>query len=501
MATRIAHNTPVFLTDEIRRIEKLAAALPGRPQLMERAGLAAAELARNFASDSGEPVLVLAGPGNNGGDALVVARHLKQWWFKVQVVFTGDPGKLSADSTAAFNAWRDAGGAVSTDIPANQDWGLIVDGLFGIGLERDIAGRHAGLVAFMNRAKMAVLAIDVPSGLDSDSGRVLGCCVRARHTITFIGLKPGLLTLDGPDHCGELHIGTLGLDAPVLLAPNGSIIGDGVLQEVLKPRALNTHKGDYGSVGIIGGAHGMVGAALLAGRAALKLGTGRVYVGLLAKDAPLVDMMQSELMLRTADEVLKLGHLTALAVGPGLGQSPDAAFYLKWAMESSLPLVIDADGLNLIAATESLHNMLKQRGAPTLLTPHPAEAARLLGCATRDAQHDRVATARTLAGNLNSHAVLKGAGSVCASPDKTWAINASGNPGMASAGMGDVLTGLVVALLAQGADPKKALHAGVYLHGAAADAAVASGHGPVGLAASEITDAARTLLNCARREP
>lgn len=498
MTQRFPHNTPVFLTEEIRRIETLAAALPDRPQLMERAGLAAAELARDLAGNNGRPVLVLAGPGNNGGDALVVARHLKQWWFKVHVVFTGDAGKLSADATAAFSAWRDAGGTVGADIPANQDWSFIVDGLFGIGLERDIAGRYAELVAFMNQATAPVLAIDVPSGLESDSGRVLGCCVRARHTITFIGLKPGPLTLDGPDHCGELHIGTLGLDAPGLVAPKGSIIGEGVLQEASRPRALNTHKGDYGSVGVIGGAHGMVGAALLAGRAALKLGAGRVYLGSIAKDAPLVDMAQPELMLRTADDVLKLGHLTALAVGPGLGQSPDAAFCLKWAMDSSLPLVIDADGLNLIGATESLRKMLKQRGAPTLLTPHPAEAARLLGCATRDVQHDRVAAARKLAENLNSHVVLKGAGSVCASVDKTWAINTSGNPGMASAGMGDVLTGLIVALLAQGADPKQALHAGVYLHGAAADAAVASGHGPVGLTASEVSDAARTLLNRAR---
>ncbi len=495
MARHIAHNTPVFLTEEIRRIETLAAALPDRPQLMERAGLAAAELARELAGNNGRPVLVLAGPGNNGGDALVAARHLKQWWFRIHVVFTGDAGKLSADASAAFNAWRDAGGTLSADIPENQDWSLIVDGLFGIGLERDVAGSYAGLVAFMNQAKAAVLAIDVPSGLESDSGRILGCCVRARHTITFIGLKPGLLTLDGPDRCGELHIGALGLDAPRLLAPNGSIIGEGVLQEVLKPRALNTHKGDYGSIGVIGGAHGMVGAALLAGRAALKLGTGRVYLGLIAKDAPLVDMAQPELMLRTADEVLKLNHLTALAVGPGLGQSPDAAFYLKWAMEASLPLVIDADGLNLIGATESLRSALKQRSAPTLLTPHPAEAARLLGCATRDVQHDRVAAARKLAENLESHVVLKGAGSVCASPDKTWAINTSGNPGMASAGMGDVLTGIIAALLAQGADPKKGLHAGVYLHGAAADALVAKGAGPVGLTAGDTIDAARKLIN------
>jgi ADP-dependent NAD(P)H-hydrate dehydratase / NAD(P)H-hydrate epimerase len=495
MPSPIAHDTPVFLTEEIRRIEALAASMPDPPQLMERAGLAAGELARTLARDSGEPVLILAGPGNNGGDALVVARHLRQWWYKVHVVFTGDARKLSADAAAAYAAWRDAGGNVEADVPPNRDWDLIVDGLFGIGLQREVTGRYAELVSFMNRSSAPVLAIDVPSGLESDSGRVLGSCVRAQHTITFIGLKPGLLTLDGPDHCGELHLAMLGLDAAALLPPHGSLVAAGVLRDVLKPRALNTHKGDYGSVGVVGGAHGMVGAALLAGRAALKLGAGRVYVGLIAQDAPLVDMAQPELMLRSADEVLKLPHLAILAVGPGLGQSPDAAFYLQWALESSLPLVIDADGLNLIGAMPSLRDMLEKRGVPTLLTPHPAEAARLLGSATREVQHDRVAAALKLAGGLASHVVLKGAGSVCASPDGSWAINTSGNPGMASAGMGDVLTGIIAALLAQGVDAKTALHAGVHLHGAAADAAVVSGAGPVGLAAGELIDAARRLVN------
>ena len=495
MLSPIAHNTPIYRTAEIRAIEAAASTHP----LMERAGLAAAELARELAGNNGGPVLVLAGPGNNGGDAFVIARHLKQWWFKVTVVFSGDDAKLSGDATAAFRAWREAGGVTVGELPAAREWGLIIDGLFGIGLQRDVAGRHAELIAAINGMHAPKLAVDIPSGLESDTGRVMGCAVRADHTITFIALKPGLLTLDGPDHCGELHIGTLGIDAPAIKPAQGAVIGEGVLKEVLHPRRRNTHKGDYGSVGVIGGAHGMVGAALLAGRAALKLGTGRVYVGLIARDALLVDMTQPELMLRSADEVLKFGHLTALAVGPGLGQSPDAAFYLKWAMESPVPLVIDADSLNLIGATESLRNMLKQRSAQTLLTPHPAEAARLLGSTTRDVQQDRVAAALKLAQGLNSHVVLKGAGSVCAAPDGAWAINTSGNPGMASAGMGDVLTGIIAALLCQGADAKKALHAGAYLHGAAADALVAEGAGPAGLTAGESIDAARRLINASCR--
>ncbi len=495
MALHFAHNAPLYLTAEVRQIENAAAALPDPPPLMERAGLAAAELARELAGNNGKPVLVLAGPGNNGGDAFVIARHLRQWWFGVSVVFTGDERKLSADAMAALKAWRAAGGAIADAIPPSQDWSLIIDGLFGIGLQRDVAGRHAELIAAANNSGTPILAVDIPSGLESDTGRVLGRAVRAQHTVTFIGLKPGLLTLDGPDHCGEIHLCTLGLDAPALLPAHGSLIGGQVVHTALKPRTLNSHKGNFGSVGIIGGAHGMVGAALLAGRAALKLGAGRIYVGLIANDAPSFDINQPELMLRTADEVVKLDHLTCLAVGPGLGQSPDAFFYLGRTIESQLPLVIDADGLNLIAADTELKNKLKQRVIGTLLTPHPAEAARLLNTTTRDIQHDRVTAANTIARELNCGVVLKGAGSICALPDGNWAINTSGNPGMASAGMGDVLTGIIAALLAQGADMKSALHAGVYLHGAAADALVAGGIGPAGLTAGEVIDAARRLMN------
>lgn len=489
--------TPVYATALVRRIETLAAALPDKAQLMERAGLAAAELAREVCGGTGRPVLIVAGPGNNGGDAFVVARHLKQWWHNVTVVFAGDEAKLSADASAALASWRAAGGATVSAMPARQDWGLAVDGLFGIGLQREVDGHHAELVAHINRVQAPVLALDVPSGLESDSGRVMGCAVRADHTITFITLKPGLLTLDGPDHCGLLHVAALGLDAAALVPPQGTVVGAQIIGRALRPRARNTHKGDYGSVGIIGGAHGMVGAALLAGHAALRLGAGRVYLGLVERDALPVDPLQPELMLRGADDVLRLDHLTALAVGPGLGQSPDAALYLDWALAAPLPLVIDADGLNLLAATGKLKDVLKQRVNETLLTPHPAEAARLLDCPTREVQQDRVAAARSMAARYNCHVVLKGAGSVCAARDGTWAISPSGNPGMASAGMGDVLTGIIAALLAQRIEANLALRAGVWLHGAAADALVAGGIGPAGLTAGEVSDAARTLVNAA----
>ncbi len=495
MTLHAVRNTPLYRTADVRAIEATAAAQPDAPQLMELAGLAAAEVARAVAGDNGKPVLVFAGPGNNGGDAFVLARHLKQWYFNVTVVHAGEEKKLSADAGSALRAWRAAGGKTSASPLAPQQWGLVVDGIFGVGLEREIADRYAEWVAAINSLGAPVLSLDVPSGLQSDTGRVLGCAVRASHTVTFIALKPGLLTLDGPDHCGEIHLRTLGLDVQSLRPASGSLIGAEVLAGALKPRRSNSHKGDYGSVGVIGGDRGMVGAALLAGRAALKLGTGRVYVGLIARDAPLADSAQPELMLRSADEVLKLTNLSCLAVGPGLGQTPDAAFYLKWALKSHLPLVLDADALNLVAADSGLKQQLKQLDTVKILTPHPAEAARLLGTSTREVQNDRVGAATILAKSLNSLVVLKGAGSICAAPDGTWHINTSGNPGMASAGMGDVLTGIIAALLSQGSDAKTALLAGVYLHGAAADRAVADGAGPVGLTATETIEAARALLN------
>lgn len=495
MNGNLRHGQPVYSTTDVRAIEAAAAAAPNPPELMQRAGLAAASIARDVAGGNGKPVLVVAGPGNNGGDAFVVARHLKEWWFNVQVVFAGDEARLSGDARRALQEWRAAGGAVRSDFPAQQAWGLVIDGIFGIGLEREITGQYAEWIRAINALEAPVLALDVPSGLHSDTGRVLGTAVVADHTATFIALKPGLLTLDGPDHCGGLHLCTLDVDSLAARPAAGFLIGHDVLKSPIKPRRRNSHKGDFGSIAIIGGDYGMVGAALLAGRAALKLGTGRVYLGLLARDAPLVDPDQPELMLRDADAALKLRHLSALVVGPGLGQTPDAAFYLGIALDSALPLVLDADALNLLGADPRFADRVRQRAAPTLMTPHPAEAARLLGNSTRGVQSDRISAALALASRLNTHVVLKGCGSICAFPDATWHINTSGNPGMASAGMGDVLTGLIAALIAQGADARTALLAGVYLHGAAADALVRDGVGPVGLAAGELTDAARRLLN------
>jgi hydroxyethylthiazole kinase-like uncharacterized protein yjeF len=456
---------PIYTTADIRRIEQAA----GEAPLMERAGAAAAGLAVKLIAEKSKDILVLAGPGNNGGDARIAARILQERFFRVALVER--PEELT-----------------------DRSWGLVIDGLFGIGLARPVEGGYAKLVEYANRQSCPVLALDIPSGIQSDTGRVMGVAVRARHTISFIALKPGLLTLDGPDHAGEVSVADLGLDVKSLLAPAGRVAHPGLFTGTLQRRQKNFHKGMAGSLGILGGAHGMTGAALLAGRAALRLGAGRVYVGLLQDDAIGVDPAAPELMLRHADDVLGV-DLDALVAGPGLGASEHAATLVGAALASEMPCVLDADALNLMAEDDDLSDACERRSAPTLLTPHPAEAARLLGSSVAVVQADRIAAARNIAQAFNALVVLKGNGSVLATRDGHWFINTSGNPGMASAGMGDVLAGILGALLAQRHTGEAALVLGVHLHGAAADALVRSGCGPVGLTAGELIEPARRLWN------
>lgn len=490
----IDSGTAVFLREQIRSIEQQALTRKPVPPLMERAGLASAELARAMAGERRGSLLVLAGPGNNGGDALVAARHLKQWWFDVKLVGTGDPDKLTDDSRLAFDAWIAAGGTVSTEIPAGLRWQLAIDGLFGIGLRRPLDTRHTALVAAVDSAASPVLAIDIASGLDADSGAVLGCALRATRTLSFLGLKAGLYTNDGPDYSGDIQLELLGQQDLPSPPGHGWLIGDDAIRNALPRRKRNSHKGVFGDVAIIGGSEGMVGAALLAGRAALKLGAGRVFVGLLC-DGPKLDLLQPDLMLRSAEELLARKDLACAVIGPGLGQTDGARHALTRALVLPLPLVLDADALNLIAQSSELQTALRRRTQASLLTPHPAEAARLLELSTRQIQADRIAAALELSRRFHSGVVLKGCGSICAFADGSWHINNSGNPGMATAGMGDVLAGILGALLAQGADAQIAMRSAVRVHGLAADELVACGAGPIGLTATETIAAARAVWN------
>ena len=427
-----------------------------------------------------------------------VAAHLKRWFYRVSVVFAGNRERLPEDAKAALEKWKGTGGTLLDGIPKETRFDLIVDGLFGTGLARPLTGAHADLVKEVNILGAPVLSLDVPSGIDADTGAIMGCAVRADHTITFIAHKPGLWTLDGPDHCGEIRLDALGLETAKLRAPEGWLLSRDVFATALARREKNFHKGRAGSVGILGGAAGMIGAAMIAGRAALKCGAGRVYLGLLAPRPPYVDSAQPELMLRKPKELLAPALLDVLVAGPGMGQGKTSAEVLRTALKFPAVLVLDADALNLCAGNRALFATIAARKAATIMTPHPAEAARLLGEDTKKVQADRITAALTLARRCRSLVLLKGNGSVIATPDGRWWINPTGNPGMASAGMGDALSGIVAALVAQGVEPLNALLSGVCLHGAAADELVAAGTGPIGITASEVIEQARSLLNRSR---
>jgi hydroxyethylthiazole kinase-like uncharacterized protein yjeF len=486
---------PVLTVAALRAIEAKHAS----DGLMERAGAAAADIAAAMIAGRGGRVVVLAGPGNNGGDAFVCARRLRERGVDVFVVAM--PNDARPHDAAQALRRLEATGLALTPVLQREAPALIVDGLFGVGLSRPIGEPWSQWIEWANASGAPILALDVPSGLDAATGVAREPAIVANETAAFIAQTPGLLTCDGPDHGGNISVHDLGLD---LASSTTGVRLDWpalrlTLPRILARRVKKSHKGTYGRACIVGGAEGLVGAALLAGRAALRLGAGRVVVGLASRNAPLVDPMSPELMLREADAIGN-DH-DAWVVGPGLGGGDRARDQVEKVIALDAPLVVDADGLNAIARDAALVDAVAMRRSPTLATPHPAEAARLLHCTTADVQADRVGAATQLASSLRAHVVLKGAGSIVARPDDTFDVNASGNPALATAGSGDVLAGILGALLAQGVDANDALRIGVCLHGAAADLLVARGIGPLGVTASEVIDAARTLVNEATREP
>jgi hydroxyethylthiazole kinase-like uncharacterized protein yjeF len=484
--------TPILHVGQIRAIEGAHADLP----LMERAGQAAASLARSMAGDRGGPIVVLAGPGNNGGDAFVVARCLREAFHEVSLVAIGNGSALPPDAVAARDAYLQSGGLIETVASGRPT--LVVDGLFGVGLSRPPEGEAARTIEWANASGAPILALDLPSGLGGQTGRAETPTVRATQTATFIAMKPGLLTGDGPDHCGQITVFPLELDASV--QAQGRMLKwpalAAALPDVLARRVQNVNKGTFGTLGILGGTEGMGGALILAGRAALRTGAGKVWLGFLMPDPPKLDTGMPELMLRHAGVVLD-AQPDALVVGPGLGTSDAARSLLLRALALPIPVALDADALNLVAKDAALLAATRARTATTLATPHPGEAARVLGVEIADVQRDRLDAAHRLSQHLVASVVLKGVGSVLAHPDGSWEINASGGPALATAGSGDILSGMLGALLAQRIDADAALRLAVCLHGAAADLLVARGLGPLGVTASELPDAARELLNAA----
>lgn len=489
----------LYTVADIRAIEQAALATLPAYTLMQRAGTAAAGCARLLLAGqhADAAILVLAGPGNNGGDALEAASQLAQAGLKVAVLLSSEPAKLPADAQQAL---QHAQASPATFIDASSidttDWALVIDGLFGIGLLRAITGDISALIATINALHCPVLSLDVPSGLDADTGTIVGgsagCAIRATQTVTFIGNKAGLHTCDGRDCAGEVRVVDLDI-APQLYSPSHRQLNHASLfSAALHARRHNTHKGSFGDVSVLGGAPGMVGAAVLAARTAAKCGAGRVFVATIGKRID-YDSTQPELMCRLADDI-DFGHTTTVA-GPGLGSSREAHDFLARALAAHAPLVLDADALNLISVEAGLQQKLATRKTATLLTPHPLEAARLLGISAQQVQADRLAAAQALATKFNAVTILKGSGSVIAAPCGDLVINSTGNPALATAGSGDVLSGLCGALLAQNWPVWEAALAAVWLHGQAADNLVQRGIGPIGVTASELIPEIRAALN------
>jgi ADP-dependent NAD(P)H-hydrate dehydratase / NAD(P)H-hydrate epimerase len=488
-------DNPLYSVAQIRAIEQAAQSQLPPGALMQRAGEAASTYALEVLG--GLPagrILVLAGPGNNGGDALEVAANLAHLGANVDVVHLAGAAP-SPETQHALQRAQASRARFVADAADDRGCCLVIDGLFGIGLARALAGRARELVEHTNGMTCPVLALDVPSGLDADTGGVIGpdgVAIRATHTITFLGNKPGLHTGDGCDHAGRVHVnrlGTAGLHAEVAHARlNAPVLFAGLPA----PRRQNSHKGSYGDVAVLGGARGMAGAGILAARAALYAGAGRVFVAAV-DPGPGLDPVQPEIMFRDAAGFTFAGR--TVVAGPGMGDSAGATHLLAKVIDGTGPLLVDADALNLCAASPDLAARLAAHDGATVLTPHPLEAARLLGVTAAIVQADRLENARELAQRLDAVVVLKGAGSVIARPDGEVAINATGNPGLATGGTGDVLAGLIGTLLGQGWPAWEAALAGVWLHGAAADSLVAAGKGPIGLTAGELPRAIRAELN------
>ncbi|HMO48654.1 MAG TPA: NAD(P)H-hydrate dehydratase [Rubrivivax sp.] len=481
-----------------RAIEAAALAQQPPHALMQRAGQAVARLALAVAPHARQ-VWVACGPGNNGGDGLVAATLLQRAGRSVSVSLYGDAQRLPDD---ALHAWQQALQAGVQIAPPDDDapCELAIDALLGLGASRAPQGGIAAAIERLNGLGAPILAVDLPSGLSADTGQRLGSdAVRATHTLSLLTLKPGLFTAAGRDHAGQIWLDTLGVAADGLVPASARLAGAGAL-ELLAPRAHASHKGSFGDLLVVGGAPGMGGAALLAARAALASGAGRVFVSLLDASAPAYDGLQPELMLRRAawrGEAALPARGTVVCGCGGGGAVRDA---LPALLSRSARLVLDADALNAIAADESLRQLLDARaahGRPTVLTPHPLEAARLLGCDAAAVQADRLRAAHALAQRHRCVVLLKGSGSVIAGPEGVPTINPSGNGLLAGGGTGDVLAGWIGGFWAQAAArddtsaARRATEAAAWLHGRAADRILQHRPGSLALRAGELSEAMR----------
>ena len=491
----------LYTAAQVRELDRLAivSGIAGF-ELMRRAGQAAFDRVQQYWPDH-SPIEVFCGGGNNGGDGYVVAALAAEAGLPVRVWALAAPESLSGDAALAWQ-WAQRAGVVTAqwqgELPCENS--VVIDALLGIGVRGDVREHYAAAILAINSSAVPVLAIDIPSGLCSDSGRILGMAVKASQTLSFIGLKRGLFTLDALECVGDLSVADLSVPRDVYQQLSGESLTGAVRQLNLGlmlsqwgVRARNAHKGSAGHVLVVGGDYGMAGAALLAASAAARSGAGLISCATRAEHIPAFVAARPELMVHgvsSADQLRPLlAKATVVVIGPGLGQQAWGRELLIAALAASKPTLLDADALNLIANEPEL---LLSHSGPRILTPHPGEAARLLAWSTSALQADRFAAARTLADRFAASVLLKGGGTVIAA-DASLYLCSGGNPGMASGGMGDVLSGVIGAFVAQGLSAQRATCLGVAVHAEAAD--IAAGAGERGLLASDVIDQLRGVIN------
>ncbi|MHC1698189.1 MAG: NAD(P)H-hydrate dehydratase [Geobacteraceae bacterium] len=482
--------------------------IPGQV-LMETAGRACAEFVdAEYGPGSGKTAVIVAGKGNNGGDGYVIARCLLQKGWTVSVYVLAGKSSISGDAEKnlslldpSFVHFCPEPEGLLTHRAVFQGAAVIVDALFGIGLAKEITGIFADAVHVMNSSGKPVVAVDIPSGIDASSGKVLGVAVKADVTVTFAFAKLGHVVYPGRAYTGRLETVDIGIPAEVAdAAEYCEYLESGFIGPLLKLRDRCGHKGSYGHCLIIAGSTGKTGAAALAANAAVRAGSGLVTLAVPASLNPILELKTTEAMTlpledcrkgffgeeNLADLLQVTGGKDAVALGPGISSTADTVAFVQGIVRNCpLPLVIDADGLNALAADPAI--LLEKKSPAIVLTPHPGEMSRLTGVSLAHIESNRIAAARAFAVRYGVYLVLKGAGTVIAAPDGSIAINGSGNPGMASGGMGDVLTGIIVSLLGQGYPVREACRLGVFLHGHAADL-VAREKGEIGITATDVSE-------------
>jgi hydroxyethylthiazole kinase-like uncharacterized protein yjeF len=499
---------------QIQEMDREAIETHGIPglELMENAGRSATDvLLDQFADRIKTGVAIICGKGNNGGDGFVIARYLADRHIDVTVYLLAKAANVKGD--AAANLKRLAAREIPViEIPDEDSFSkiksdlsrfdLIVDAILGTGLTSDVRGFFKTVIDFingLNRAGIPVFAVDMPSGLNSDTGQPCGTCIHAQGTATFALAKIGHYTYPGADYTGKLEIIDIGIPGNVVdaVGPKQYLLCAERIRAAFPLRSADTHKGRTGHLLVVAGSIGKTGAAAMTAVSAMRAGAGLVTLGIAESLNPIVETQVLEVMSAplaeceygiladiAIEDITKLADgKSCLAIGPGIGQAAETRSLVeKIISQINVPMVIDADGLNNIAGRTQL---LKKRKAPTVLTPHPGEMARLIETSPAAVQQNRLACARDFAVNFGVHVVLKGAATVIAHPDGRAYINPTGNPGMASGGMGDVLTGVLAGFITQGFTPEAAAHAAVYLHGAAADT-LAQTVGPIGYLAGEV---------------